>query len=114
MLERLPPKTRRKLQLAHKLGEQRFENTRASSEDGKVPPAAVEAIGAKMIDEMVAIMQGVQFSLDATAWCSKCRQHCRVHGPAEVAPARLSRNSPGRCKKTRNFPVGGWYLEALR
>ena len=114
VLERLPPKTRRKLQLAHKLGEQRFENTRASSEDGKVPPAAVEAIGAKMIDEMVAIMQGVQFSLDATAWCYKCRKHCRVHGPAEVAPARLSRNFPGRCKKTRNFPVGGWYLEALR
>jgi len=93
LLGRLPHKARRKLQVAHKLAEQKFDNARASSEDGAVPPAAVEAVGAKMIEEMITIMEGVQFSLDATAWCHKCCQQCRVHGPAEV-PRRVYPRSP--------------------
>ena len=51
--------------------------------------AFAEACGATLFNKLWDILSAITFNINAKAWCQKCKQNCRVHGPIELETNKL-------------------------
>lgn len=81
LLMRVGKATRTSLRRAYTEAEDEFNRRVSSCATRELAAEVAESCSASLMSKLHSIMTKVRFDLNAVAWCYKCSQPCRIHGP---------------------------------